>query len=547
MEQLEEQIDIQKAPCTECVSSIREIQSLIVQYGMNSTVVLSHVMELVSGMVYLRRDDGQFLMANHHTGYFYGQSVKDLLQTPGADTMALCDGAPQMWKADEEVIRTGKLKHLEERVRNAAGQEFFYSTIKIPHYLQAGVHFADLKDGVVTENLVTEGTKVDAVLSLSVDVTDLTLATRQIQNQYNFDPLTGLANRNLLRRRTKQAMAHCKRTSCIGALLCIDLDNFREINEIFGHVSGDLLLKQVAEALSARVENPDYLLARFSGNHFALLMKEAASREDVFELADGLIEDFAEPFIFDERRIAVKVSIGVSFFPDQADCFEALLKNTELASSLAKREGGGRWSVFSPELSDSVQRRHHIANQLRYGIEADQFTLSYQPIISRETGAVVGMEALVRWNQQHLLFVHPSEFIPIAEQTGLIIPIGEWVIKRALFEQKRWLEENPGTSLAVNLSSVQFQQPEFGQKLAAIVSESGIDPRCLELEITESTIMKDIKSAIKTMHGFHEMGLGISIDDFGTGYSSLSYLKRFPINKIKIDRSFVQDMGQDSD
>lgn len=498
--------------------------------------LLAHLLDLIPGMVYLRDAKGRFLLANQQTAAFYGCPPEFLREALPNQLEQIRGDALNIWSEDLKTIENGMVKHLDECFRNARAQEVFYHTVKVPYRLSQQLAGAE------------QGAKCsyDAILSLSVDSTEYYLAARQIRNQSNYDLLTGLANRNLLRRRIKRAILHTRRMGTVGALLFLDVDNFREINEGFGPVSGDLLLKQVAESFTARASS-GHVLARMSGDEFALLIDEAKNKAQVFDIAKGLISDFQVPFAVGDQRITLNLSIGISFFPEAADNYETLLKHADLALSYAKQEGGGRFRDYSSELNVSLQRRRVIANQLRNAIDEDQFSLYYQPVINTQTGAVVGMEALMRWQQLKEPFMKPGEFIPIAEQTGLIVPIGDWVIKQAIEEQQAWLEQHQGLFLAVNLSTVQFQQSDLGDQIAQVVRSSGMNPERLELEITESTIMQDMEEAIETMQMFYDLGLGIAIDDFGTGYSSLSYLKRFPINKIKIDRSFVKDIGQDND
>lgn len=515
-------------------TQVQKLASLLRTVDIDQPDILAHLMELLPGMVYLRRRDGRFLMANQLTASFYNCPLEFLLQaTPQQLTQTSVDAAA-VWATDKTVIHGGVVQHLDECFRSSSAQEVFYHTIKVPYSIEWYMDGSGQKAAF------------DAVLSLSIDSTELQLAARQMRGQSSFDLLTGLANRNLLRKRIKQAILHTRRMGSVGALLFLDLDNFREINEVFGHISADSLLKQVAEVFTSRAGG-GHVLARMSGDEFALLIGEVAEKNQVSEIAKALIAAFQTPFTVMDQRITLNLSIGICFFPEAADNYETLLKHADLALSFAKQEGGGRYKEYTPEMNVSIQRRRVIANQLRNAIDEEQFSLYYQPLINTQTGAVVGMEALIRWYQLKQPQIDPVDFIPIAEQTGLIVPIGDWVLKRAIEEQQAWLEQQQDLFLAVNLSTVQFQQTDLGDQIAEVLQSTGLDPKFLELEITESTIMQDMEEAIEAMQLFYDIGLGIAIDDFGTGYSSLSYLKRFPINKIKIDSSFVKDIGQDND
>lgn len=504
--------------------------------GFDKANVLDHLLGVFHGMVYLRRQDGRFLIANHQAVDFYHCSPEYLQFASLEQLSEIRPEATNIWQQDDDVIRTGKTKQYDECFRNSAGREQLYHTIKVPYCLRS--------DGRLQFN--DPSGHYDAVLSLSIESTDDYLAARQIRNQTSLDLLTGLANRNLLRRRIKQSILETQRMGTVGALLLLELENFREINEVFGHISGELLLKQVSEAFTAGVGDA-HVLARMSGDEFALLICETEDKEKVSHIAQGLLEHFKAPFRVNDQRIILPLSIGISFFPEDADNYGSLLKHADLALSYAKQASGSRCQDYSSEMNHSLQRRRVIANDLRNALDEDVLALYYQPIISTQTGEVVGMEALLRWYDGDKPVFEPSEFIPIAEQTGLIVPIGDWVIRRAIQEQQAWLERQSKAFLAVNLSTVQFQQADLGGHIGKLIRQSGLDPRFLELEITESTIMQDMDEAIETMHQFYDIGLGLAIDDFGTGYSSLSYLKRFPINKIKIDQSFVNDIGEDSD
>jgi len=513
--------------------AVEDFVQCAVAEGLSVESLFKLLSEAIPGMIYLRSADGRFLMANRIACDLYGLNGNQIKQALKGGEHQQNDNSLQIWPIDQKVISTGKIQRIEEQFSFSNNQHIYYKTTKIPF---ACGFYGDPSG----QDLY------DAVLSISIEITDFKLAANQIHSQSNFDPLTGLANRNLLRRRIKQAIVHTTRLNSMGALLFLDLDKFREVNEIFGHLAGDYLLKQVAQTFALRLSEGS-VIARLSGDEFALLIPRVNNRETVFRLAEQIIEDFANPFIVESHRVTMNLSIGISFFPDEATNYESILKNTDLALSHAKRSGGHRYCCYTPEMKENISQRRNISDKLRSALDQNQFALFYQPVVSLTTGAVVGMEALLRWVQLEKPFFGPVDFIPIAEQYGLIVPMGEWALRRALEEQSAWLNANPDVYLAVNVSSVQFQEDAIGPTLKKLLQDIPLNPSQLELELTESTIMQDVEDSIHTMDLFHDIGVGIAIDDFGTGYSSLSYLKRFPINKVKIDRSFIKDIGSDDD
>jgi len=489
--------------------------------------LVGQLANLVPGIVYLRDIEGRFLLANVATADLFDCAVEELLGLSGEESSDLLKDGHKHLREDLEVI-VGK-KHVsiaEELIICAKGKEHYFRTTKIPYCF----------DGE------SEG---EAVLTLGIDITESKKAERQLRNQTNFDPLTGLGNRNQLRHRLKHALLHCDRTGNPGAMMLLDLDDFREVNEVLGHATGDELLKQVAKTVK-NILPSNCLLTHIGGDEFGVLLPEISAEEDVATLAESIIREIETPFIIHENRIDVRMSIGSVFFPKDADEYEELFKRVDLALAGAKRKGGGSHCQFLSEMSVAIIRRRAIASQLLTAIEEDQFSLNYQPLICAKTGELTGMEALMRWEKDEG-FVSPVEFIPVAEQTGLIVPMGEWVIGRALQQMGAWVSANKDIRISINLSTVQFRQKNLLEMVRHLLEEYNVSPDNIEFEITESTLMEDLDEAALTMQSLFDMGIHIAIDDFGTGYSSLAYLKRFPINKIKIDRSFIKDIETDCD
>ena len=489
--------------------------------------LLNQIINLVPGVVYMRDIEGRFLLANLATADLFDCAVEELLGLSGEEASNLLKDNHRHLREDHEVIVNDKHVFVaEEHIVCAKGKEHYYRTTKIPY------SFDEEPDS-------------EALLSVGVEITESRAIERQLKSKANFDSLTGLGNRNQLRLRLKQALLHSDRTGMPGSLMLLDLDNFREVNEVLGHSTGDDLLKQVAKAVKS-ILPPNCLLTRLGGDEFAILLPEIESESMVTLLAENIIREIELPFIIGENRIDLRMSIGSVFFPADAEDHEELFKRVDLALAGAKRKGGGCYCQFLMEMNVAIQRRRAIASELSTALDNNECSLHYQPLISAKTGELVGMEALMRWEKDGHQ-VSPVEFIPVAEQTGLIVPLGEWVIARACQEMGRWVTANRNIRISINLSTVQFRQKNLLEMVRRLLRENHVAPENIEFEITESTLMEDLDDAVHTMQSLHDLGVHIAIDDFGTGYSSLNYLKRFPINKIKIDRSFIKDIETDND
>ncbi len=363
------------------------------------------------------------------------------------------------------------------------------------------------------------------------------------------DPLTGLPNRTLFRRRLEQAMAQADLDGGQVALLFIDLDHFKRINDTLGHVAGDKVICQAAERLETHAApGGDDTVAHQGGDEFTMIMTGIPSREVVRERAERVLRDLSRPFVAVGREVYISASIGVGFYPDDGADIPALLKNVDTAVHHAKRLGRDRVTVYDNALSAEMVRRLLIETGLRRALERDEFTLHYQPKVDLARGMVMGAEALLRWTSQDLGPVSPAEFVPVAEETGLVESIGEWVLRQACRQAAGWQAEGlPTIEMGVNLSARQFRDPRLAERVDMILREEGMDPHYLDLELTESMLVDNAEHAVMVLESLKALGLRLSIDDFGTGYSSLSYLKRFPIDTLKIDRSFVMDIPTSPD
>lgn len=363
-----------------------------------------------------------------------------------------------------------------------------------------------------------------------------------IRHEASHDRLTGLANRLLFNERLSLALANTQHRAEMLGVIFLDLDGFKTINDTLGHALGDLLLKIVAERLSRSLPEDD-MLARWGGDEFTFLINHLSSAEDVAEISNKILKCFQEPFRLEGQDFYVKASLGVALAPYDGEDVETLLKNADAAMYRAKQQGRNNYQLYTPAIGTKAFKRLALETSLHKALERDEFRIHYQPQIDLKTGRILSMEALIRWQHPELGLVAPGEFIPLAEETGLICPIGKWAIAAATRQNYQWqLAGLPPIRIAVNLSARQFHQQNFLQEIAEILSETQLPPGYLELEITESIAMQDVDLTISLLHGFHEMGIAIALDDFGTGYSSLSSLKHFPLDQLKIDRSFIQEV-----
>ncbi len=395
--------------------------------------------------------------------------------------------------------------------------------------------------------LVDAQGSVLSVMTLAQDVT----ASRQAQERLNYlafhDDLTGLPNRCVYNDRLSQAMIEARRQGRYVGVMLLDIDHFRMVNDTMGHEAGDELLRDIGKRLSVCVRESD-TVARVGGDEFGLALADMADPRDAIYVAQKILDSFAPPFLVAGRELFAGPSIGITIYPVDNDCLDGLVKNAHSAMNHAKAQGRNNFQFYSAELTARAQSRLDTETSLRRGLERREFLLHYQPKFSLETGKMTGVEALIRWRHPDLGLMAPRDFIGIAEESGLILPIGEWVLHAACEQAQGWHDEGLAqVRLAVNLSTRQFHHGHLRETLAGVLAETGFDPRYLELEITESVLIQGSTTVSGVLADLKAMGMSISVDDFGTGYSSLSYLKRFPIDTLKIDRSFVRDIPADHD
>jgi diguanylate cyclase (GGDEF)-like protein/PAS domain S-box-containing protein len=436
---------------------------------------------------------------------------------------------PQIWPEDERAAHLQAMRELGNAYQSAK-------------------HWRHLKaDGSEIE-VLTFGRRVmfdgrDAFLVAVADITERRRAEARVAHMAHHDGLTDLPNRVFYQERLSQALERGSETHKRVAVLCVDLDLFKNVNDSFGHPIGDRLLKLVADRLRQEVKGNN-LVARLGGDEFAIVLAADPSPRDASEFAGRLIGVLSEPYDIDGNEVVIGASIGIALSPgDGASCDE-LMRNADMALYRAKAEGGGVHRFFEKEMDLQAQRRRDMELDLRRAFTNGDFELHYQPLVDLAADRITGFEALLRWRHPEKGLISPADFIPVAEDIGLIVGVGEWVLRRACADAMTWPDD---IKVAVNLSTVQFRSRNLVQVVIGALAQSGLSPLRLELEITESLLLAETEANLATLHQLRALGVRISMDDFGTGYSSLSYLRSFPFDKIKIDRSFVKDMAQRPD
>jgi diguanylate cyclase (GGDEF)-like protein/PAS domain S-box-containing protein len=382
--------------------------------------------------------------------------------------------------------------------------------------------------------------------ALFTDISKAKQDEARMHHQTYHDSLTGLPNRTLFMERLALAVADAERLGLKAAVMYLDIDRFKLINDTLGHEVGDRLLQEIAERLKATLRDRD-TVCRLGGDEFTVIMENISEADEAVLMAQQILDSFTVPFHIAGHEFFVTPSIGVALYPDDGEALDTLAKNADTAMYRAK-EHGNNYQLYSPTMNSQAMERLNLENDLRRALDRGEFVVHYQPQMNIATGKIIGMEALVRWNHHSRGLIPPSEFIPLAEETGLIVQIGEWVMRTACLQSKKWLDRGyPPLRVAVNLSARQFQQKNIVEMVERILQETGLPGYLLELEITESVAMRNVDHAIAILEQLKQLGVQISIDDFGTGYSSLSYLKKFPIQTLKIDKSFVHDISEGQD
>ncbi len=481
----------------------------------------------------LKDRDGRVLMAGRQyeiwnglgPGEALGKTVHDLLPGEQADLLA----------ADEHrVIASGEGTQREFDVHLADGRKHTFLSVKFP----VPGHDGDVAAVGVVNTDITQRKRAEW---------ELNAAQEQLIRKANYDDLTGLPNRILFLDRLSQSLLRARREKELVALLFIDLDHFKLVNDTLGHAAGDQLLRQTARRLTRCVREED-TVARLGGDEFTVILPGIDSGDDAVVMASKIVRKLNNPFTIDGQEVFATASIGITLYPADGEDAETIVKNADAAMYDAKENGRNNYRFYTRELNDKAVRMLRMETLLRRALERNELQLAFQPIVDARTGTTAGFEALVRWHSRELGAVPPEQFIALAEERGLIAPLGSWVLKTACrqFKELQAVAELP-LFLAVNVSGRQFQGVKLLNLIAEALRESDLAPSCLELEITEGVLMQDLSETMETLKAITAMGIGLSIDDFGTGYSSLSYLKRFPFTSLKIDRSFVSDVTENPD
>ncbi len=481
--------------------------------------------------------DGRIINVNQsftrHTGYGATEAIDRTLRDL------------KLWAVTEDTEATQQLMRLKQVVHN---QEMTLVT-------RNGEH----RDMLVSSEIIEINDK-NCVLMVARDVTEQKRAEQRMAYLANYDHLTGLPNRVLFRDRLAGAMHRAHRAERLVGLLYLDLDRFKQVNDSLGHPLGDQLLKQVAERLQQCTRQTDTLapssfreevispvVARLGGDEFTIVLEEIKHIDEITRIAQRTLATFSVPFDLNGHQLFVGASIGITVYPFDDVDIDNLIRNADAAMYRAKALGRNNFQFYTNDLNANAEERLWLETELRQALERNQFELFYQPKLNLHTNQIAGVEALLRWNSPHKGLVYPGDFIPLLEETGLIVPVGAWVLRTACEQAVAWASTGLNLTMAVNLSARQFRDNNLTRTIRSVLDETGLSASQLELEVTESLLMENTANSQATLTDIKQMGVHISVDDFGTGYSSLAYLKRFPLDTLKIDRSFVKDIGVDAD
>ena len=391
-----------------------------------------------------------------------------------------------------------------------------------------------------------DGELVGSVVAF-IDISEHKQTEAELHRLAYYDSLTGLPNRMLFNERLHQGLTGARRRNRLVALMLLDLDRFKVVNDTMGHEAGDSLLREIAARLQSSIRDGD-TVSRLGGDEFALVFADVGEIQHVAQLAQKVLSQFAAPVSIGGHEVFIGASIGIALYPTDTEDTDSLLKFADSAMYHAKESGRNNYQFYSHEMTASVQARLRLETDLRHALDNHEFFLHYQPQVDARNDRITGVEALLRWRDPAGNTIPPAQFIPLAEDTGLIVPIGRWVLETACVQLKRWRDAgHADLTLSVNVASRQFRDPSFRDTVGQAIAASGIPPQALELEITESILLEHSDDTLSTLNDLKTIGVTLAIDDFGTGYSSLSYLKRFPIDRVKIDQSFVRDLANDND
>jgi diguanylate cyclase (GGDEF)-like protein/PAS domain S-box-containing protein len=470
--------------------------------------------------------DGRATFVNPAAARMLGYSTEELIGSSMHDLLHHNCSVEKADKSDHcaiyATVTEGKSQHVSEEVLwRKDGSSFPVEYVSTP---------------------LRDNEKVGGSVIVIKDITERKAQAALLEYRANHDNLTNLPNRTYLSTHLSEILIRSFWQKRVVAVLFLDLDNFKKVNDTLGHNFGDLLLKEVGDRLKECLREGD-IVSRLGGDEFVLVLVDIAKLSDISIIAQKILTALSEPFEIEKTELYVTASIGISAFPSDGESAETLLKNADTAMYRAKEKGKNQFELFSAAMSGRFHERLALETDLHRALERGDIFLNYQPQMDLNTGEVIATEALVRWKRNGVKLTSPIDFIPLAEETGLIVPIGEWVLRTAVSQNKAWQDSGIAPiRVAINLSARQFQQRNLLEMIRKVLQETGMNAKFLELELTESVLMQNEKETIDLLFDLHETGVRLSIDDFGTGYSSLSYLQRFPINSLKIDRSFIKDI-----
>lgn len=492
----------------------------------DSSERLAQVIDTVPALISATDRSGRCIFVNAYQAAIKGVEPPELLGRTAVEMFGPEQGGRSA-SLDRLICESGAaLPSYEEEFVTRSGERRHFLTTKSP-----------LRDG---------SGEIVAVLTTALDITERKRAEGHLRHLAHHDALTDLPNRALLQDRVRHEIAHARRTDSKFALHLFDLDRFKAINDVLGHHVGDRLLKAVADRLRGTLRETD-AVARLGGDEFAILQTNVAHVDDSKELARRVRASLAAPFVFDGEEVTTSASIGIALFPDSAFDFEELLKRADIAMYRAKADGRDGFRVFEADMDTTARAITVLESDLRRALARGEFVLHFQPQVDLESGRILGAEALIRWRRENGDLVPPGDFLPSAEETGLIIPINEWVLNHACEQAAAWRKAGlPPLRVAVNLSAVQFRKQDVQKVVMDAIAASGLEPSLLELELTETILLQDTDLVVAQIKALQQHGVTFSIDDFGTGYSSLAYVKNFPVNRLKIDKSFVHNLKADA-
>jgi diguanylate cyclase (GGDEF)-like protein/PAS domain S-box-containing protein len=501
-------------------------RDLAAQDWQSERALFRAMIDQVPDYLFVKDIDSRFVIANRAVAADVGAEPDDLIGKTDFDIHS-AERARQFLADEQHVIATGQpMIDIDEFIVDMNGRQKWLSTSKLP--------------------LRNAGGEIIGIVGICRDVTERKRAEEQIHFMAHHDALTRLPNRALLMDRLGQAIGHARRTGGRVTVVFVDLDNFKLVNDSLGHNAGDTLLKTVAERMVNCVRSTDTVV-RLGGDEFVILLIDEDDAPRPLAVLERLRQTITEPVPIEGQLFRVTCSIGLATFPGNGDDAETLLMNADVAMYQAKEGGRDNYQFYTTEMNDVARERRLLQEGLRNAIANHEFALHYQPQVDLRTGAIFAVEALVRWQHPQLGLVAPARFIPMAEESGLIVPLGDWVLREACRQNKAWQDAGmPPITVSVNVSARQFREKTWVERVGRILAETGLKPEYLELELTESLLMHDVTQAIATMRELQSIGVQFSIDDFGTGYSSLSALKSFPVARLKIDQSFVRNLPDDA-